>query len=31
MRKTKIDWRRADAMSEEDIHAAALADPDAQP
>jgi putative transcriptional regulator len=31
MTKTKHDWRRADAMTEEEIHAAALADPDAQP
>ena len=31
MKKTSSNWRRADAMSEEDIHAAALADPDAQP
>ena len=26
-----IDWNRADAMSEIEIHSAALADPDAQP
>ncbi len=31
MKETKHDWRRADAMTEEDVHAAALADPDAQP
>jgi putative transcriptional regulator len=31
MRKTRNDWRRADAMSEDAVHAAALADPDAQP
>ncbi len=31
MTTTKHDWRRADAMTEEEIHAAALADPDAQP
>jgi putative transcriptional regulator len=31
MKKTRHDWRRADAMTEEEIHAAALADPDAQP
>jgi len=31
MKKTTNDWRRADTMSEKDIHAAALADPDAQP
>jgi putative transcriptional regulator len=29
--KTKHDWSRADAMTDEQIHAAALADPDAQP
>jgi len=29
--KTKHDWRRANAMTDEQIHAAALADPDAQP
>jgi len=29
--KTKHDWNRADAMTDEQIHAAALADPDAQP
>ena len=28
---TKHDWRRADAMSDDEIHRAALADPDAQP
>src|SRR5277367_3564741 len=27
----KHDWTRADAMTEAEIHAAALADPDAQP
>ena len=27
----KHDWSRADAMTEEEIHTAALADPDAQP
>jgi putative transcriptional regulator len=26
-----IDWTKADRMSDEDIHKAALADPDAQP
>ena len=26
-----LDWSRADAMTDEQIHAAALADPDAQP
>jgi putative transcriptional regulator len=31
MTKTKHDWSRADAMTEEEIHAAALSDPDAQP
>ena len=31
MTKTRNDWRRADAMSEDDVHAAALADPDARP
>jgi putative transcriptional regulator len=31
MTKTKHDWTRADAMTEEEIHAAALSDPDAQP
>jgi putative transcriptional regulator len=31
MKKTKHHWTRADAMTEEEIHAAALADPDAQP
>ncbi len=29
--KTKHDWSRVDAMTEEQRHAAALADPDAQP
>ena len=28
---TKHDWSRLDAMTDEEIHAAALADPDAQP
>ena len=28
---TKHDWSRADALTDEQIHAAALADPDAQP
>ena len=28
---TEHDWSRADAMTEADVHAAALADPDAQP
>jgi putative transcriptional regulator len=31
MKKTKHDWSRLDAMTEEQRHAAALADPDAQP
>ena len=31
MTKPSHDWTRADAMSEADIHAAALSDPDAQP
>jgi putative transcriptional regulator len=29
--KTKHDWTRADALTDEQIHTAALADPDAQP
>jgi putative transcriptional regulator len=29
--KTKHDWSRADARTDQQIHAAALADPDAQP
>jgi len=29
--KTKHDWSRADTMTDEQRHAAALADPDAQP
>ena len=31
MTKIKHDWSGADAMTDEDIHAAALGDPDAQP
>jgi putative transcriptional regulator len=32
MKKTTThDWSRADSMTDEEIHAAALADPDAQP
>lgn len=31
MTKPKFDWTRADAMTEEEVHAAALSDPDAQP
>ena len=29
--ETKHDWSRAGAMTDADIHAAAVADPDAQP
>ena len=29
--KGKTDWEEVDAMTEEEIHAAALSDPDAQP
>jgi len=31
MKKIKHDWSKADALTDEEIHAAALADPDAQP
>jgi putative transcriptional regulator len=31
MKKTKHDWSEADSMTEEEILAAALSDPDAQP
>src|SRR5689334_21679902 len=31
MKQNHDDWSRADAMTDEEIHAAALADPDAQP
>jgi putative transcriptional regulator len=31
VKKTRHDWSRADAMIDAEIHAAALADPDAQP
>ena len=31
MTKTKHDWSRADAMTDAEIHAAAVSDPDAQP
>jgi putative transcriptional regulator len=31
MTKTKHDWTQADAMTEAEIHAAAISDPDAQP
>jgi putative transcriptional regulator len=30
-RSVKMDWRRLDAMSEAERHAAAVSDPDAQP
>jgi putative transcriptional regulator len=30
-KKTKIDWSAVDAMTEEERHAAAMADPDARP
>ncbi len=30
-KKPKIDWSRLDAMTDEERHAAAMADPDAQP
>lgn len=29
--KGKTDWKEVDAMTEEEIHAAALSDPDTQP
>ena len=29
--KGQTDWEQVDAMTEEEIHAAALSDPDAQP
>ena len=29
--KGKTDWEQVDGMTEEEIHAAALSDPDAQP
>ena len=29
--KGKTDWKQVDGMTEEEIHAAALSDPDAQP
>jgi len=29
--KNKTDWKRLRAMAEDEVHAAALADPDAQP
>jgi putative transcriptional regulator len=31
MNRTKFDWSHSDAMTDEEIHAAALSDPDAQP
>jgi putative transcriptional regulator len=31
MKRTKHDWTEAEALTDEEIHAAALADPDAQP
>jgi len=31
MKKAKHDWSRADAMSDDEMHTAALSDPDAQP
>ena len=31
MKRTKHDWREADALTDAEIHAAALADPDAHP
>jgi putative transcriptional regulator len=31
MKTTKFDWNRADAMTDEQVHAAALKDPDARP
>jgi len=31
MKTDRHDWTRADAMTEADVHAAALKDPDAQP
>ena len=31
MKRTKHDWREADALTDAEIRAAALADPDAQP
>ena len=31
MKRTKHDWKEADALTEAEIHDAALADPDAQP
>jgi putative transcriptional regulator len=31
MKTTKFDWSRADAMTDEQVHAAAMKDPDARP
>jgi len=31
MKTGKHDWRRFDALTDEEVHAASLADPDAQP
>ena len=31
MKTVKHDWSRADAMTDEEVHAAAMADPDARP
>jgi putative transcriptional regulator len=31
MKRTKHDWKEADALTDAEIHAASLADPDAQP
>jgi putative transcriptional regulator len=31
MKKIKHDWKEADALTDVEVHAAALADPDAQP
>ncbi len=31
MKKTRHDWRRVDAMTDAEVHAAVLADSDAQP
>ena len=31
MKTAKFDWSRADAMTDEQVHAAALKDPDARP
>src|SRR6266852_1444597 len=31
MKRIKHDWKEADALTDAEIHAAALADPDAQP